>query len=424
MSPYFTDLLEYFWNGFCCFAYAYLFMKHAEKKQNFPLRLFICIVVYVAIISLLSLLSLVGIDGTRKFYTHSVIMVCPYVIFGICYKSDWINVVFIGFLSVVLHHSSRLATNLLGLMLQYYGAVSSVTLGLKYLLRITVFIALYLILNNFVVKNVKIKIDKKSRLQTVLFFFIVGSVVMLLSVFDEIIRNSDMKIYFFFIICQIACCLLIVFMQVTFIKKTQAEIETAIVEQLVVRDHEQFSKYKENIEIINEKCHDIKHQMVKNDFARDEVSSAISEYDATVRTGNAALDIVLTEKSLRCGIKKILFTCVADGKVLSFMSAADICSLFGNALENAMESEEKYDEDKRFISVTVKTVDSFAVCHIENYFDGVIELRDGLPASVKGDDLYHGFGMKSMRRTVEKYDGSMSFSVKDDMFQLDFLFPL
>ena len=49
----------------------------------------------------------------------------------------------------------------------------------------------------------------------------------------------------------------------------------------------------------------------------------------------------LQRKSLYCNKHGIIFTCVADGTLLDFMDVMDICSIFGNALDNAIECEMK-----------------------------------------------------------------------------------
>lgn len=65
------------------------------------------------------------------------------------------------------------------------------------------------------------------------------------------------------------------------------------------------------------------------------------------KTGNKVLDTVLTTKSLYCNKHGIIFTCVADGTLLDFMDVMDICSIFGNALDNAIECEMKIPEKEK-----------------------------------------------------------------------------
>lgn len=64
------------------------------------------------------------------------------------------------------------------------------------------------------------------------------------------------------------------------------------------------------------------------------MEAEIRQYEAQNKTGNKVLDTVLTSKSLYCNKNGITFTCVADGTLLGFMDVMDICSIFGNALDN------------------------------------------------------------------------------------------
>ena len=58
-----------------------------------------------------------------------------------------------------------------------------------------------------------------------------------------------------------------------------------------------------------------------------EIEQSIAIYDSSVKTGNEALDVILTEKGFRCNGKGIKFTCVVDGSSLSFLSESDLYSL-------------------------------------------------------------------------------------------------
>lgn len=80
----------------------------------------------------------------------------------------------------------------------------------------------------------------------------------------------------------------------------------------------------------------------------------IRSYEAQNKTGNEVLDTILTSKSLYCQQHGITLTCVADGAALDFMDTMDLCSLFGNALDNAIESVEKLpDSEQRLIHLVV-----------------------------------------------------------------------
>ena len=151
----------------------------------------------------------------------------------------------------------------------------------------------------------------------------------------------------------------------------------------------------------------------------------ISIYDSSVKTGNEALDTILTEKRLLCESRKITLTCVADGGALAFMAAADIYALFGNALDNAIEAVTTLDDQaKRSITLVVRQVMGCASVHVENYCDAAPAFVDGMPQTSKADRASHGFGVRSMRQTAERYGGTFSASADDGTFRLDIMIPL
>lgn len=102
---------------------------------------------------------------------------------------------------------------------------------------------------------------------------------------------------------------------------------------------------------------------------------------------------MLTGKSLTCRTKNIQLTCVADGTALDFMDVMDVSNLFGNALDNAIESTDKItDPERRLIHLSVARQKGFAAIRIENCFDGELKFEKGLPVTTKKDVIwYHGF---------------------------------
>lgn len=65
------------------------------------------------------------------------------------------------------------------------------------------------------------------------------------------------------------------------------------------------------------------------------------------------------------------------------------------------------------------------VCiRIENYCENFPKLlSDGLPETSKGDSNFHGYGTRSMRYTVEKYDGNFTISQEGKLFVVNVLLP-
>lgn len=187
------------------------------------------------------------------------------------------------------------------------------------------------------------------------------------------------------------------------------------------------------IMLLNLKCHDLKHQIreytqkrtMDEEYIKD-LENIVNIYDSPVKTGNEALDLILTEKSLLCRKNNITLTCFADCSRLGFISNADLYALFGNIVDNAMEAVTKIeDEAKREISITVKNVNSFISIEVENYYSGEMQLDEtGMPVTTKKNKNYHGYGLKSVSVIVEKYGGDLKISVDSHIFSLYILFPV
>lgn len=228
---------------------------------------------------------------------------------------------------------------------------------------------------------------------------------------------------------NIISCILALVVLFELPRRKHAENELMLLRQLQQREREKYLAAKENIERINIKCHDLKHQIrnagleQKMDQAElAEIEKLIDIYDSTYQTSNEALNVILMEKSLVCKNNSIIFSCIIGADGLSFMSESDIYSLFGNLIDNAVEAVVRFEPEKRSIGLTVKTVKGMLFINIYNPFSGELIFEDGLPLTTKRDKLSHGYGLKSIRNIVEKYGGSMRISTENGIFSLAIAF--
>lgn len=215
--------------------------------------------------------------------------------------------------------------------------------------------------------------------------------------------------------------------------ESSARMEKEYLHKLLHMQKENYRISEESVALVNQKYHDLKHQiqLLRSEISSDEklryldeMEQEIRSYEAQNKTGNKTLDTLLTAKSLRCQDLGITLTCVADGAELDFMKPTDLSVLFGNALDNAIESVEKIsDPDKRLIHLSVARQKAFLRIRVENCYEGEISFVGGLPATAK-DAKYHGYGMKSIQSIVEKYNGSMTVKAEDGWFELRVLFPI
>ncbi len=204
--------------------------------------------------------------------------------------------------------------------------------------------------------------------------------------------------------------------------------EYAIIQELRKEEKKQYKVLKETIDLINIKCHDFRHQIRElgkeqniNEEAISNINKLINIYDQTIKTGNDALNVILTEKSLTCSKYGIKFVCIADGEKLDFIAEEDIYSLFGNILDNAIDATKDLKYEEKIITLKVKNVGNMISISEHNSFDKEIKLEDGLIKSTKNDLLHHGFGLKSIKMVAEKYNGTMNISINNG-FTISLLF--
>lgn len=233
----------------------------------------------------------------------------------------------------------------------------------------------------------------------------------------------------------IVCCF-ILYAEFEMMYNTHLKTEMTAARQLAKDERRQYELSKDTIESINVKMHDIRHQIRHledgssqrsvDPAVLDDIAKEINVYDSNVTTANDALNVILTEKSLYCDSHDIQLSCIADGKAVDFLSPTEIYSLFGNALDNAIEATAQVaDPEKRHISLYVRQQMGMASIHVENYFEGRVEFgANGLPKTTKGDAANHGFGTLSMKRTVETHGGTLVASTNGDTYLLDIAVPL
>ncbi len=232
---------------------------------------------------------------------------------------------------------------------------------------------------------------------------------------------------------SVVCCAVVLLLISRTLERSELEHEVQYLQYEVRQRAQQYEISKDTIDLINVKCHDIKYKIgallaqkgVPDAADVSDLYESISIYDTKVETGNGMLDVLLTEKSLYCEQNGIIFSCMAQGDKLGFLSDGDLYCLFGNIIDNALEAVRGLPEkEKRVINLVVKAKNGLLLIQEENYFAGELQFRDGLPVTTKEDKNYHGFGTRSIRMIAHKYGGELSTSVQGGIFRLNIAFGI
>ena len=230
------------------------------------------------------------------------------------------------------------------------------------------------------------------------------------------------------------CCFYVLWVQINQKEKLGLQRELDGINSAWRQQKKQYEVTSETIDSINRKCHDLKHQIgilrettdeQEKAAYLDEIEQDIMIYDTALKTGNKALDTVLMEKGLFCKNHGIQWSCMADGGRLEFMKLEDIYAIFGNALDNAIAAVQVLkNEEQKVISVKIITQNNILVIQIQNYYDSGLHFENGLPVTTRKNKRDHGYGMKSIQYTAEKYNGTITVQAKNHIFMLQILIPV
>jgi Trp operon repressor len=205
-------------------------------------------------------------------------------------------------------------------------------------------------------------------------------------------------------------------------RQKKMEEDQKILELMLKKDEMQYEQTKALIERINIREHDLRHQQECRELSQEEqeeLEEISSTNIARFATGNASIDIVLSEQAYICHKKDIQLLCNINGQLLSFMKSTHIASLFTNALNNAVNYLDKVqDKEKKIIRVSLQGNKDNIILAFQNYLEEQVETENNLPKTTAKEKELHGFGLKSIQNIVSMYDGYLNISQENNTFTL------
>ncbi len=424
----------------------FLFVFRLKKRKHFFFRFAaMCALVLAAAAA-----YPVGFAAADTFWYSSLMFFAIFALtipgLWLCFDESVLNLFFCAMAAYTTQHFAyELANLLLALIMQgrspLLGMYTEETISIGFNRETLLFVvgyllcylAAYTVMYLFFSRRLKKGRGMKVRSKSMMFLIAAGLLADIF--FNSVLVYNDETDFVSEIVSYLTnmlCCALLLYAQFELLQTSEAERELALVNRLRRQEREQYELSKENIDLINMKCHDMRHQLREIGVSRSmpedvirEMERAISMYDAIVKTGNVALDIVLTEKSLQCTRGGVRLTCMADGAALSFMGESDIYSLFGNALDNAFDAVLRLDASERVVSLRVYRTGDMVTVSVRNPYAGALSFdENGLPRTTKGSAHYHGFGVRSIMQTAEKYGGNASVTASGGVFALHVLLPV
>ena len=408
---------------------AFTYVKEIERKENFRLRATLCIGSFYTLTLLFMFLFTAELSFLRIIWRvigMPVLLVFIYV----CWK---LSVSLSLYYAMWAFMSWQLMCELWIGAISVLRYVNKSTILIEMLLSLVLFIGFNLVIRftlaRWMPEDSKEKLGPRQLISAIVIFCAFEVVGYTPGI--EVYKPGDSK-WMIIYLTQILLGV-ILYLQSEMFKKSAMRQELEVMNMLWKKEQEQYELSKENIALINQKCHDLKHQIrairsmneAEIDAYLKEMEDSIEIYESIVKTGNEVLDTILTEKSLYCKERGITVSCVADGSQMGFINTIDLYAILGNALDNAIEAVEKFaHQEKRQIDVMIYRQQQFLVINIVNPTKEMPVFEEELPKTTKKDRFHHGFGLKSIQYMVRKYDGNLNVSVEDGCFSLKILIPI
>lgn len=206
------------------------------------------------------------------------------------------------------------------------------------------------------------------------------------------------------------------------------------ISELEHRNQIQYLYYEEKIKYDNEIKrirHDLKNHLLvirqNNEIANIDYYNKLSKIidnDENLNSGCHVFDILIFDKKKVAENQNIAFNVyvLKDISSINYIDERDLCSIFGNVVDNAIENA-AVALDKN-IEIRVDVINCFFYMHITNTYKNSINKIDDKFITTKENPNLHGLGLNSVKHSLEKYEGTMEINFNDNVFEVEILIPI
>lgn len=220
------------------------------------------------------------------------------------------------------------------------------------------------------------------------------------------------------------------------IKSNNIFMENKFIKEKINMQYQNYMNLQEAQVKVRKLYHDMKNHITciqgiygHNEVAEkyiDDIKNELDEWKCIYMTGNMILDIVLNDKKKICDKNNINFSADINFSSCGFIDMLDVCSIFSNMIDNAIEACIKINgkDINRFIKIKGTIVNECFVIKCENSKINEVKFKDNNIKTDKKNSCLHGIGIKSIKNSVQKYDGEVLIDYQDYIFIVKIYIPI
>lgn len=305
-------------------------------------------------------------------------------------------------------------------------------------IKLILFMLVYIVLKNFAT-NTTLKIDILSTAQTLILIMLPAFSFATITILDWGVRNFvkiPIDTSAFLLIASLCTIIYNVIVMILIDKLILNKKYEHLYEMSEAQLRTQFNYY-EQIMGKNQETRKLKHDMKNhlrlirtlignNDISAakellDEIEDTMRGLDLEISSGNSITDAILNEKNKMAHKLGVKFEFSGILPRENFINPFDISTIFSNALDNALEAAVKCSESERFVKTATYIQGKCLFISIVNSVEKNIKISGIEIESTKSNKEQHGFGLKNINDSVEKYGGSLGVVCENQVFKLEIL---
>lgn len=346
-------------------------------------------------------------------------------------------ILFLGLLNEIIYAFLSLLCN--RLIDMEYGWYYTLLYQKLIFLEVNILTKLLLIYIVTIIKTIKLKVNLNNKQYKYIFFSIILNLLSAILIFATIYKTTQSITNFAldFVIALISSSILILniffmWLIIRVSKDSNLRAENKCIKENIQLQHQYYLNMQESQMKVKKLYHDMKNHMIcienlygKNEYV-ESINNQLKECNSIFNTNNMILDIILNDKKRICESKGIDLIADINFKECNFIDSADVCSIFSNMIDNAIEACENIEDNgiSKKINIKGTIVKSLYIIKCENPKNNIFKLKSGKILTNKKDKFLHGIGISSMKNSIEKYNGNLEVNDLNTRFLINICIPL
>lgn len=278
--------------------------------------------------------------------------------------------------------------------------------------------------------NVTADMSNKEWIQFLIFpIFTICAVMLMVNSVMKSYHSDIVPVYYIIAIGLIVLNLVVFHLISEILEHSRKMKEAQILRQQSIGQVELYNSMRENYNIQRQRTHEYKNQIVcmdmlmkKKDYSKLEnyignISDGLDAQLDMVDTNNDVVNAILNAKYYEAIKNDVLFVLKINDLSDIKVSDEDIVTILSNLLDNAIEAAKQCNVGKRTVKIKLLSEDDVLTIAVSNtYKTEPMLTEDGYIRTTKNNKEEHGWGIRNIVATLEKYDAEYIIDYKNGEF--------